>query len=222
MDSREHVWHSENDNTRELMEMVEDQLQHSAGHRRWRLAISTFARRALEQTGVGFEQPLLDMLEDWVDGLLPLEDLRSAYERQLKEGVRPRLETAVEWARAAALTAANPNGMPVHLFDTLYWQQAQNAFPDPTAEEVVQAVIFKDIFGNPFRPVVFDSRWRSESAVALARTAYDTRNFTLLPILADALEEAGCDQSDVLTHCRDPHQVHVRGCWVLDGVLGKE
>ena len=58
--------------------------------------------------------------------------------------------------------------------------------------------------------------------IALARTAYDTRNFTLLPILADALEEAGCEHADVLTHCRDPQQVHVRGCWVVDGVLGME
>jgi hypothetical protein len=78
-----------------------------------------------------------------------------------------------------------------------------------------------DIFGNPFRPVAFDPHWRSESAVALARTAYDTRNFTLLPILADALEEAGCDHPDVLTHCSEPNGVHVRGCWVVDGVLGK-
>ncbi len=80
----------------------------------------------------------------------------------------------------------------------------------------------EDIFGNPFRPVVFDPRWRSESAVALARTAYDTRDFALLPILADALEEAGCDHADVLAHCRDPNGVHVRGCWVVDGVLGKQ
>jgi hypothetical protein len=81
--------------------------------------------------------------------------------------------------------------------------------------------LVRDIFGNPFRPVAFDPRWRSESTVSLARTAYDTRNFTLLPILADALEEAGCDHPDVLTHCRDPNGVHVRGCWVVDGVLGK-
>jgi hypothetical protein len=85
----------------------------------------------------------------------------------------------------------------------------------------LQLPIFRDIFGNPFRPIAFDPRWRSESAVALARTAYDTRNFTLLPILADALEEAGCDHPEVLNHCRDPNGVHVRGCWVLDGVLGK-
>jgi hypothetical protein len=74
---------------------------------------------------------------------------------------------------------------------------------------------------NPFRPVAFDPRWRSESAVSLARTAYDTRDFTLLPILADALEEAGCDNADVLTHCRGDGP-HVRGCWVVDGVLGKQ
>ena len=78
------------------------------------------------------------------------------------------------------------------------------------------------IYGaNPFHPVVFDPRWRSESAVVLARTAYDTRDFTLLPILADALEEAGCDHADVLAHCRDPKASHARGCWVVDLVLNK-
>jgi hypothetical protein len=82
------------------------------------------------------------------------------------------------------------------------------------------ADLLRDIFGNPFRPITFTPAWRSESAVSLARTAYDTRDFTLLPILADALEEAGCDHPDVLTHCRDPKGTHVRGCWVVDGVMG--
>jgi hypothetical protein len=81
--------------------------------------------------------------------------------------------------------------------------------------------LLRDIFGNPFRPVAFDPAWRSESAVALACTAYESRNFTLLPILADALEEAGCDHPDILTHCRQPDATHVRGCWVVDLVLGK-
>lgn len=92
-------------------------------------------------------------------------------------------------------------------------------YPVPTATEM--AGFTRDIFGNPFRPVVFDPRWRTESAVALARTAYEARDFALLPILADALEEAGCDHPDILIHCRDPQQFHVRGCWVVDGVLGK-
>jgi hypothetical protein len=50
---------------------------------------------------------------------------------------------------------------------------------------------------------------------------YDFRDFAAMPILADALEEAGCDNPDILSHCRNPG-VHVRGCWVVDLLLGKE
>ena len=76
------------------------------------------------------------------------------------------------------------------------------------------------VVGNPFRPVTFDPLWRSETAVALASAIYADRAFDRLPILADALEEAGCDLPDVLAHCRGPGP-HARGCWVVDGVLGK-
>jgi hypothetical protein len=51
---------------------------------------------------------------------------------------------------------------------------------------------------------------------------YQARDFSAMPILADALQDAGCDNDDVLTHCRDTAQPHVRGCWVVDLVLGKE
>ena len=81
--------------------------------------------------------------------------------------------------------------------------------------------LLRDIFGNPFRPVAFDPAWRSEAAVGIARGIYDDRAFERMPILADALQEAGCEHSDILAHCREPG-VHVRGCWVVDLVLGKE
>jgi len=58
--------------------------------------------------------------------------------------------------------------------------------------------------------------------VSLARTMYEAREFGAMPILADALQDAGCDNDDILSHCRDANQVHVRGCWVVDLVLGKE
>ena len=77
------------------------------------------------------------------------------------------------------------------------------------------------IVGNPFHPIAFDPRWRTETAVALAAGIYDLRAFDRMPILADALEEAGCDHPDVLAHCRGPGP-HARGCWVVDGMLGKE
>jgi len=58
--------------------------------------------------------------------------------------------------------------------------------------------------------------------VALARGIYDDRAFDRMPILADALQDAGCVNEDVLNHCRDAQQTHIRGCWVVDLVLGKE
>jgi hypothetical protein len=84
-----------------------------------------------------------------------------------------------------------------------------------------QAVLIRDIVGNPFRPVAFDAAWRTSTATALARQMYESRDFGAMPILADALQDAGCDNEDVLNHCRDANATHVRGCWVVDLVLGK-
>jgi hypothetical protein len=58
--------------------------------------------------------------------------------------------------------------------------------------------------------------------MALATGIYESRDFTPTPILADALQDAGCDCDDLLNHLRDPQATHVRGCWALDLVLGKE
>jgi hypothetical protein len=80
---------------------------------------------------------------------------------------------------------------------------------------------FHDIFGNPFRRVAFDPNWRTATAVGLAQTMYDARDFNAMPILADALQDAGCEDAAILGHCRDANGVHVRGCWVVDLVLGK-
>jgi hypothetical protein len=77
-----------------------------------------------------------------------------------------------------------------------------------------------EVHGNPFRPVKFADSWRTDTAVALAKQMYDSRDFSAMPILADALQDAGCDNEDVLNHCRDTNQLHIRGCWVVDLVLG--
>jgi hypothetical protein len=60
----------------------------------------------------------------------------------------------------------------------------------------------------------------TSTAVALARGIYEDRAFDRMPILADALQDAGCDNEDILDHCRGP-EPHVRGCWVVDLLLGK-
>jgi hypothetical protein len=81
--------------------------------------------------------------------------------------------------------------------------------------------ILRDAFGNPFRPAPFNKRWRTDTAITLARTMYDSRDFGAMPILADALQDAGCDSVEILNHCRGD-SAHVRGCWAVDLVLGKE
>jgi hypothetical protein len=89
------------------------------------------------------------------------------------------------------------------------------------AERAVQVALLRDIFGNPFCPIAFSPSWRTGTAVSLARTMYDARDFSAMPILADALQDAGCDNEDILNHCRGAGP-HVRGCWVVDLVLDKE
>jgi hypothetical protein len=88
-------------------------------------------------------------------------------------------------------------------------------------EEAAQAELLRDIFGNPFRPVSLDPAWLTSDVLALARGIYDERSFDRMPILADALQDAGCDSDDVLSHCRDTSLTHVRGCWAVDALLGK-
>jgi hypothetical protein len=93
---------------------------------------------------------------------------------------------------------------------------------EPSREiEACLANLVRDIFGNPFRPVSLDSSWFTSTVVSLAAGIYADRAFDLLPIMADALQDAGCDNEEVLEHCRGGG-VHVRGCWVVDLVLGKE
>lgn len=89
-------------------------------------------------------------------------------------------------------------------------------------EEAVQIALVRDILG-PIQPPRIDPLWlaANDSAVAhLARCIDVDQSFDLLPILADALEDAGCDAGVILAHCRRP-ATHVHGCWVIDALLGK-
>jgi hypothetical protein len=87
-------------------------------------------------------------------------------------------------------------------------------------EGQAQAGLIRDIFGNPFRAVALDPSWLTSTVVSLAEGIYADRAFDRLPILADALQDAGCEVAEVLDHCRGPGP-HARGCWVVDLVLGK-
>ena len=91
------------------------------------------------------------------------------------------------------------------------------------AQRKEQATLFRCIHGNPFCSVHLDQNvlmWNDQTLIEIAQAIYTDRAFDRLPILADALEDAGCDNADILAHCRGPGP-HVRGCWVVDLILGK-
>jgi hypothetical protein len=80
--------------------------------------------------------------------------------------------------------------------------------------------LIREVFGNRFHSLDVAQAWLSPGVVSLARRLYDDRGFDRMPLLAEALEGAGCVRADTLLHCRSP-LAHVRGCWVLDALLGK-
>ena len=93
----------------------------------------------------------------------------------------------------------------------------------PEWERAAQCRLIRDIFGDPSRPAVIKPAWlawNDGTIPGIASAVYEGRSFDRMPILGDALEDAGCDDRDILRHCRS-RGAHVRGCWVVDAILGK-
>ena len=129
----------------------------------------------------------------------------------------------------AAIVALNISSRPLNEGGDLLWTAScarslvAHAVNDDAGgvERQCQVALLYDIFGNPFRPVAFDPSWRTSTVAALAEQMYESRDFSPMPVLADALQDAGCDNEDILAHCRGAGP-HVRGCWVVDLILGKK
>jgi hypothetical protein len=136
-----------------------------------------------------------------------------AAKRKITESVWNACEAALDGSVRQAVSRARATGADL----ASAWEEARSA----GARE--QARLLRDILGNPFRPAKLDAawlHWQGGLVPALARRIYDERDFTGLAILADALEDAGCDDADVLSHCRSGGD-HVRGCHVVDLLLGR-
>jgi len=112
----------------------------------------------------------------------------------------------------------------IYLVGPLHFLSEEAPRPVWREQAAFHCRLLRDIFGRVFRPATLDFRWlltNSGLAERVARAAYDEHDFTALPILADALEEASCDNPDILSHLRGPGP-HVRGCWAVDLILGKQ
>jgi len=163
------------------------------------LACSSFSKPAYYQLeGLVGWIGRLKAAEQFAEGEINLHQLRDVWSDGLVSPSNSP-EQARVWARRYATGA--------------------DIYDDPPPTSYVTELL-RDIFGNPFRPVSFDPNWRTSTVVALAEGVYADRAFDRLPILADALEDAGCDHPDILAHCRGLGP-HARGCWAVDLILGK-
>jgi hypothetical protein len=182
------------------------------------------------------QQRLAELTERYADGQATQEELLAAIEEahdsDWTAGLAFEEATGFGWddsdedemvdaAGYAADNAAHASAdattdYPVDWEGNKEWAAAHEA------ELRAQAAILRDVFGClPFRSVTLAPAWITPTVRRLAETVYEQRTFDRLPILADALEEAGCTDAEVLNHCRGEGP-HVRGCWVVDLILGKE
>ena len=141
-------------------------------------------------------------------GALP-ESALSGGEWPVEDAVRERLLAAAELAEFCAVRSLTKSDWGDKYISRVDWPGRW---------------LFTCVFGNTFRPVLVDTAWLAwgdGTVVKLAQRIYDERSFDRLPVLADALEDAGCGDADILAHCRGTGP-HVRGCWVVDLLLGRK
>jgi hypothetical protein len=154
----------------------------------------------------------VDVAERFADGLAGPDELRAARLACQGAGGQAAWYAAATNAAVAARNAARSSQAGV----VNNGQSGSEA-----AELLAQAALLRDIFGPmPLRPLSFDSSWLTPAVVALAQAIYDDQSYDRMPILADALKDAGCGSEEILRHLRERGS-HVRGCWVVDRVLGK-
>jgi hypothetical protein len=175
----------------------------------------------------------VEVAEQYVEGERSFSSLlvvRRQIEASVTPGLAYRIARLLRIETEAINSPAAGIGVTQHLARLAAYKSASEAIDLLVAEHlddlrrpaILLSNVFRDIFGNPFRPVTVSPAWRTDTAIALARQMYESRDFSAMPILADALQDAGCDSEDILNHCRDANATHVRGCWVVDLVLGKE
>src|SRR5262249_24050076 len=164
----------------------------------------------------------VDIAERFADGKASIEELE-----QGKQGI-----WGISVQEFRQRTPEEMRASPSRL--CAFWRTAKRAASDVacclkgTLEARVQVAMYRCLLGNPFRPVTFEPGWRTPTVRSLAEAAYEERSLprgTLDPdrlaVLADALDDAGCDSDQILGHLRGPGP-HYRGCWGLDLLLGKE
>jgi hypothetical protein len=177
---------------------------------------------------------VVEVAEKYADGLATQEELEAAREMARQAETSPvitgstPLGPAVHYtpgsvASSAAAIGTRFSPRPTAIFMAIFAEKIAGDRAAYAAERKEQAAIFRDLIGNPFRPSAIAPAsldWNGGTVGKIALAIYHNREFDHLGIVADALEEAGCTDANILAHCRGPGS-HVRSCWALDLVLVK-
>jgi hypothetical protein len=213
-------WHWQSDATlASHVRHVCAELGRSTSDRKIRL-LAVASCRLFESRFEDVQLRAIEVAEGFADGLLEDEircEARLAADAVLKRDVHDRPTVPVS-NQALFQTAYAIDGLMAvpaseGIDDVIRFTDGGWSHPE-------HVPLLRDIFGNPFRPISFSPEWRTTTAVAIAQGMYESRDFGPMPLLADALQDAGCEVSGIIDHCRGPGP-HVRGCWVVDSVLGK-
>jgi hypothetical protein len=210
-----------------------------ASRRKIRLFACACARRVCKflNESDSDSRTAIDASEDFADGLIPAERMKAiiakahgatANSRHVDlsaEYSASRSHAALSAAWAARGIATRASNFAMRAMEYSAWEGDSGTEEKLGEQESrAQLEIGRDIFANPFRLAIIDPdwlTWRDGTVVKLAQTIYSDRRFDIMPILGDALHEAGCCDEAILDHCRGPNN-HVRGCWVVDLLLGKQ
>ncbi len=187
--------------------------------RKRRLFVCACCRRAWVLCGAEYRPDIIELAERYADGLAEekeREAVRRLYSRPDSSDFAPGAPygTHPQWALYTAFRE-----LLAHTFgfrECYVWEPIASCFDD---HQFISGLV-REVFGYPLRPPAFAPAWRTPAVVAVARSIYGGRDFKDLPVLADAVEEAGCTNTEVLMHLRGLGP-HLRGCWALDLILGK-
>jgi hypothetical protein len=203
-------------------------LRGRASSRKLRLFAAACCRRAWHLLPYKRSRKAVEAVERYADGAAEARELTWAHEvadadsRRYTSHSHPAVRVAAEAVAQAAMPRARDAMVCARLAAHAL---GLDDLADWDAERTAQSGLLRDIFGAlSFRPVDVEPawlRWNHATVRRLAQAVYRDRRFGDLPVLADALEEAGCSDADLLGHCRGGG-VHVRGCWALDLLLARK
>lgn len=197
--------------------------------RKWRLFAVACCRRIEHLLPDERSRKSIELAEKHADGAIAdsvliqaRQDAEKGYDQVAKSRSKSR-QSLLSAATAAIWCSMMPDKDGVVEVACQCTFSAHRAIAKKPSDEVYeQAYLLQDVFGGKNPSVKLDPAWRTSSVVALANGIYEERAFDRMPILADALEEAGCENKRILSHCRDPKGRHTRGCWVVDKILEKK